>query len=833
MIVKRGTGSSRSSRYFIKGKKGQVTIFIIIGIIILFVTAGVIFLTKNDVISDLTTDQPNIASVATEFQPVQEYTQNCLEQIGERGLLILGKQGGYIYPDLVGQYSVTNPTDSDGLNLEPTKVPYWHYNIEPNSATKISLTSLQPALKGDEMSIESQLGRYVNENIAICVDDYAVFSSQGYTFEIKGTRSSTVTVTENSVNFILNYPIEVSLGGSSTSMDTYFVKVPLNLKHYYEIANEITQSQKDYSFLESQSLDLIQSFSSVDTNKLPPTEAVSFELIGTNYWNVPDVKEDLKQVLTSYVPMLQMYGSHNLNHYEYPVTDLSNLYQQNYDNMIIPLTGAEDLEVRFDYFGWELYLDMNDRNGIVTSDNIFVPGKWGIVPPFGTQRYNTVYDVSYPVLVSIDDPLAFDGQGYQFIFSLEANIRNNDRVEANEILPPAISAFSDSIACQDNQRDTKLIRSIVVDSFSKEPIEIVRVGFTIPNQDECLIGVTDNEGVLDESYPAVYGGVVNFIKEDYLTNYYPIDTYPIKDSGALVGYAVAELNEPVIEMHKFKTIDISVKKKKVGKCVTPLSCEYTVGTSILPVIPYKDIECKKSKQQCFFNKGLFDLPKPVASYSAIGSLSQYSDYYFLPGNIESLKEYEEVFLTLNRVKDVNDNVLDDDYSTVVQVVGDTKSEIRLVPGVYEVSGLVTRNKELVIPKDERSMKFPILTVDKEETFTMEESKSEKFITGSLQWDDNDWYGENLYLTITPDDLYTSNELTFYMPTVDFDSIPKEIKTPVKECGGFSCLLGVCLFDGCISKKVSTPAIVMEDQQIMGEIGNISKNVRKDLEPLFT
>ena len=73
-----------------------------------------------------------MATVPQEFEPMKNYVDNCLEREGERGLLILGQQGGYIYPEVVGKYSVTNPTDSDGVDLEPIKVPYWYYNSALN-----------------------------------------------------------------------------------------------------------------------------------------------------------------------------------------------------------------------------------------------------------------------------------------------------------------------------------------------------------------------------------------------------------------------------------------------------------------------------------------------------------------------------------------------------------------------------------------------------------------------------------------------------------------------------------------------------------------------------
>ena len=122
-----------SDKYFSKkrqfSKKGQITVFIIIGILILFAFAGFLYLTKTVITEEFVAEgEPVISAVPQEFQAIQAYTENCLNQVGERGLLILGQQGGYIYPDVLGEFSSTDPTDSDGINLDPLKVPYFHFN---------------------------------------------------------------------------------------------------------------------------------------------------------------------------------------------------------------------------------------------------------------------------------------------------------------------------------------------------------------------------------------------------------------------------------------------------------------------------------------------------------------------------------------------------------------------------------------------------------------------------------------------------------------------------------------------------------------------------------
>jgi len=128
MKIKRGLTVRGTSR------KGQVTIFIIIGIIILFAFAGILYLTRTTTSEQVKgQEEVLIATVPQEFQSIQTYTENCINEIATQGLIILGQQGGYIYPEVEGTYSAADPTNSDGLVLESLKIPYWRYNSKPNS----------------------------------------------------------------------------------------------------------------------------------------------------------------------------------------------------------------------------------------------------------------------------------------------------------------------------------------------------------------------------------------------------------------------------------------------------------------------------------------------------------------------------------------------------------------------------------------------------------------------------------------------------------------------------------------------------------------------------
>ena len=771
--VCRGRTSSRCFSF--KSKRGQITIFIIIGIVILFVTAGILYFSKKVVKESITTEgAPVIASVPQEFEPMKNFVDGCLEREGMRGLQILGQQGGYIYPDVVGKYSATNPTDSDGVDLEPIKVPYWHYNSQANADSKIVIASLKPKLyakEDSEMSIEAQLSRFVKEKIDGCLNNFESFGSEG--FSVQGIDKDhdvqvTVKVGVDKVGFHLIMPFKAMKGEAQNDFEQFYIAIPLDLKKYFDVASEITATEFNHSFLERQALDLIATYSAVDSEKLPPMEASTFEAVPSVYWTEVDVKEKLRGLLASKVPLLRYLGGENFYRFDYPtqnteLVNLRDLHQKMYDDTILPLDLGAGLDVNFDYFGWEPYFDANDKNGRIEPSNFGVSYS---KLKFVTQHYYTTYDLSYPVIVTLRDPHALGNEGFNFVFALEANIRNNEIVKNDYIQPPPVAAVGKSMVCDTDKRNTQLVQTLVIDSYTKEPLSNVQIGFSVPNQDDCIMGESNVQGKFESAYPAVYGGVESLVKEEYLSNFYPVDTYDFKKQKGFIGYAVAGVPHSVIEMDKIKFINVSVKKKPLEKCIRD----------------------KKGNEQCF-GQGVFGSSEN-AIYTDVPTMQDNEHAWVFVDAAVPLSSNESVTLILNRVGGPNSITTQEDFTATVTVKGDESTQMELVPGVYKVTGLMTTDAKMIIPKEERC--------DGSNCVTFDEQVFEKGLIGQIQWE----LPEN-YLVIRPDQFYTSNSMVFYIPSYDEMSVPSQ--------AGFR---------------------VMEDLKLMGEMGNISQKLRINLEPQY-
>ena len=193
---------------------------------------------------------------------------------------------------------------------------------------------------------------------------------------------------------------------------------------------------------------------------------------------------------------------------------------------------------------------------------------------------------------------------------------------------------------------------------------------------------------------------------------------------------------------------------------------------------------------------MLDLGEPVITVQANGSISKYNEYYLFNKEQELLVD-ETAVLMLERVAGFNEEVKEEEFFATVSVEGEKAVTVDLVPGIYKVSGFTTLNQEVVIPTEQRCYSYDIISWENEECFSFDENKMDKYVTGNLNWD----LPEN-YLIITPEDLYTAKELTFYVLTQDILSIPMEVTSKAKKCSGWVCIpVFGCAGETCISEDL--------------------------------
>jgi hypothetical protein len=189
-----------------KNKKGQVTIFIIIGILIV---AGVIlYFTLRKETTDFTTEE-----VSTEVRPIQTYVQNCIDEISQETILIVASRGGYY--------------DSPNLSISEFKIPY--YLIEKKEYV--------PSIS----EIEKEISKGVEIKLTECVGDFSEFNE----YKIKKSKVYANTkIGSEEITINVKYPISIQKGGELYNLKNFETEKKSRFKQFYESISYYIEEEK-------------------------------------------------------------------------------------------------------------------------------------------------------------------------------------------------------------------------------------------------------------------------------------------------------------------------------------------------------------------------------------------------------------------------------------------------------------------------------------------------------------------------------------------------------------------------------------------------------------
>ena len=196
----------------VMNKRGQMTIFIILGIVL--VTAVVLYfvLTKANIIPPLLTP----SDAASELRDVDEHITGCLEEVGMDYVTILGLQGGYLS---------TGPDTFRMFN--DSQVSYLCWNQEGIPTCRNRLLTVN--------HMEEELTQSINQALQTCINVYE------YSDDVEAVAAwdLDVAINRNSVTLDFYYPVEITRKEDVASEDEFSETLNVPLGELYEVSQDI------------------------------------------------------------------------------------------------------------------------------------------------------------------------------------------------------------------------------------------------------------------------------------------------------------------------------------------------------------------------------------------------------------------------------------------------------------------------------------------------------------------------------------------------------------------------------------------------------------------
>ncbi|HIH42865.1 TPA: hypothetical protein HA246_04425 [Candidatus Woesearchaeota archaeon] len=685
-------------------KRGQITVFIIIGVIVLFSTGTIFYIRSQITEQKISTEkEPVIREVPGQVKVVSQFVEACIKQKAVEGLAALGEHGGYV--DLDSGYMQENnilfkqqlfaPTESDYVDLfenSNANIPYWYYLKSKNKFVntceyasnkpklKKSGTAKSPYYSKDAAAIDAQLENFIITGVNACVGDFSELKERGYDVERAGEIKVQTTVADQDVRFLVQMPLKINYQGSVTEINEFYIKIPLKLKKMYEISQALVEAQITYNFMSRITTSLIGSYVGMDENKLMPLAESQYG--GTpKFWTKTQMRETFETVLSTYTKLWQVQGSKNFQAARVNATQrYSASIKRLHDNMVLPelpgVTGFSEFGIYFDYLGWPIYFNVNCKGELCRSEELK-----SIIPmpaPLTVHRYNAQYDISYPVVVQIVHPPTLEfTNGYVFRFAMEDNVRTNEAFDCNV---PIVEIPSDNsqetLLCNPNQRLSGNITLKVVDKVEpSKPVDDVNIDLDLAGE-VCTIGQTNNKGILKQRMPLGAGALLTAQKFGYITQ------------SKLLNIEKDKAQTIELEFSPIKEVNVDVKRIKLDANLQPL-----------------------------------DQGKP-------------------------LDKSQEVALTFTRI---SKDPLEEEFTSVVHYNANSTDnpKLRIAPGEYDLIGQLLVNNKTIVPQTKKKVKTGLI------------SKKTITIPGTTLKSPHIWGGIDTRLKI-PDNILRRDSLTFYV-----------------------------------------------------------------------
>ncbi|HOW37157.1 MAG TPA: hypothetical protein PLK34_02830 [Candidatus Pacearchaeota archaeon] len=333
-----------------QNKRGQVTIFIIIAIVLVAVVAS-FFLFRNFFLKE--------AIVPQEFKPVYNSMLSCIKEEALVGINIVESQAGYLELPELESGSPYMPFSSQ-LNFLGNNVPYWYY---------VSGNNIEREQVPTKSEMESQLGDFIDAQSNKC--NFEEYYLEGFQVEM-GEPSTKVNINSDKLEISMKRDVTIRKGEDVVSIKNHKVSVDSSLGRLYNSAKKIYEYQQENLVLEEYGLDVLRLYAPVDGTELS---------CAPKTWNGQEIFNNLGEAIEANTLFLKTEG-------------------EDYFSIDVPVQE----EVRFlNSKNWPRRLEVNPSQG-----------NFLIAEPVGNQQglgilgfcyvpYHFVYSLRYPVLVQVID----------------------------------------------------------------------------------------------------------------------------------------------------------------------------------------------------------------------------------------------------------------------------------------------------------------------------------------------------------------------------------------------------------------------------------------------
>jgi hypothetical protein len=466
-------------------KKGQFTLLVILGIVIVASVTMIVVFKDNLFSSQWETQRALSLSVPAEAEDLHNYIAECVREVIEEPVELMGLRGGYISlpSDPIGR-GTHNPL-SNTLEIFPDtdfETAYWYYK-SANGVSKNQVPEIE--------DMENELAEYVNNNLASCADDFEIFEENNA--EV-GEIFTSVEILDDEVQFVIDYPITIDLEDFYFEFEKFYETVDVPLGELYQKSKEIMDTENTDFFLEELTYDMFV------LNDEVPLADQEFDC-EQKTWEYEQVEEDLRNIIMQNMLAVKIVGT------KYDLSEPNDEAYYEWD----ALRSSTDYRANLYYSTtWPIELKVYPMEGGILEEDTYSglsgPGAF-LRDIFCLTEYQFIYDLKYPVLVTMYDPET----DYTFQFATMVVLDNNQPRE-NEQGVIELGNVEETI-CKDASVPVTVYASTLTETGSFQDIEADITFKCISSV--CPLGSTRDGEELETIVPACVNAQISAQADGY------------------------------------------------------------------------------------------------------------------------------------------------------------------------------------------------------------------------------------------------------------------------------------------------------------------------------
>ena len=379
-------------------KRGQVTMFIILAILIVSIVA-LVFIFKDDLFGK---------RVPSEISPIYNTLSLCLEKDLATGVSVLESQGGHIYLPEYEAASEYMPFSSQ-LDFLGNPIPYWYY-VSGNNIEREQVPSKE--------DMQNELEEFMETRIRSCSFD--TYYLEGYSILMDKPKAS-VVIKDKQVSLTMDMDFSVSREEDSHVIKEHKIVLDSELGSLYNSALNVYEEEQASLFLEEQGVDILRSYAPVDGVEISCSPKI---------WIASEIFRDLQNAIEANTLALKN-GDDKKEYFEMDIPEIPSKQRVRFLN-------SKNWSYSFEV--------LPSDNGILVANPVGNQQGMGILG-FCYVPYHFVYSMKYPVLVQV-----ISGEEI-FQFPLAVVIQRN---QPRKVFGGEAIGLEDTELCKDKNTLTKV-----------------------------------------------------------------------------------------------------------------------------------------------------------------------------------------------------------------------------------------------------------------------------------------------------------------------------------------------------------------------------------------